>query len=65
MLIKKRPYTKFRLNRDVGSNKNDVINFFTIYENGVQCGRFYSILFTYLYMAPLAVKTNQKRPPVR
>ena len=25
----------------------------------------YSILFTYLYMAPLAVKTNQRRPPVR
>src|SRR6218665_1777056 len=26
---------------------------------------FYSILFTYLYTAPLAVKTNQSRPPVR
>ena len=26
---------------------------------------FYSILFTYLYTAPLAVKTNQRRPPVR
>jgi len=25
----------------------------------------YSILFTYLYTAPLAVKTNQRRPPVR
>jgi len=24
----------------------------------------YSILFTYLYTAPLAVKTNQRRPPV-
>src|SRR6218665_213918 len=27
--------------------------------------RFYSILFTYLYTAPLTVKTNQRRPPVR
>jgi len=26
---------------------------------------FYSILFTYLYTAPLAAKTNQRRPPVR
>src|SRR6218665_2310219 len=26
---------------------------------------FNSILFTYLYTAPLAVKTNQSRPPVR
>src|SRR6218665_343262 len=26
---------------------------------------FYSIPFTYLYMVPLAVKTNQWRPPVR
>ena len=30
------------------------------------CGvLFYSILFTYLYTAPLAVKTNQRRPPAR
>src|SRR6218665_2158699 len=26
---------------------------------------YYSILFTYLYTAPLALKTNQRRPPVR
>jgi len=26
---------------------------------------FYFILFTYLYTAPLTVKTNQRRPPVR
>ena len=42
ILFKKRPYERFRLNR--WRNNNDVINFFTIYENGVQWGRYKHII---------------------